>query len=165
MAEKCSYHCIFTTRNITPIQKGVYARKTHSPKRLLGVFADHNMLLALGRRLGIYRQLLQTTPTTIGSGEMSDKAGGKPKSTGKKSGSASKSKSGGSSYLVRQSKASKVVTEEELRTKDVITPEDVMALAGATKGIGAHTSCTAAPSLFLCLVLHVHGLYVRVCTI
>ena len=87
---------------------------------------------------------------------MSEKAAGKPKASGKKSGSSSKSKSGGSTYgsTVRQSKATKVVTEEELREKDVITPEDVMALTGATKGIGA---CFAhnTSQLVLCLVLHV----------
>lgn len=65
---------------------------------------------------------------------MSEKAAGKPKATGKKSSSSSKSKSGGDSYLVRQSKAKKVVTEEDLKKKEVITPEDVMALTGATKG-------------------------------
>ena len=66
---------------------------------------------------------------------MSEKAAGKPKSTGKKSGSSSKSKSDGDSYLVRQSKAKKVVTEEELKKKEGITPEDVMALTEATKGM------------------------------
>lgn len=80
---------------------------------------------------------------------MSEKAAGKPKSTGKKSGSSSKSKSGGSSHLVRQSKANKVVTEEELKKKDVITPEDVMALTGATKG---NVACFVHSTRLRCFV-------------
>ena len=56
--------------------------------------------------------------------------------TGKMSGSSSRSsKGGGGSYLSRQAKAKKVVTEEDLKRKDYISPEDVRALTCATKGL------------------------------
>ena len=53
----------------------------------------------------------------------------------KKSESSGKSKSGGS-YLYRQAKAKReVLTEEDLMRKQIITPEDVVCLTSATKGI------------------------------
>ena len=60
----------------------------------------------------------------------------KPVTVSSKSGNGSSSRATAVSYLSRQAKAKKVVNlEEELKHRQVITPEDIRSLTSATKGI------------------------------